>query len=72
MSSGNEILNIITNNVIIRTLKDWNINVGSTKPASFYISNPNNYFENNRAPGGDYAGVMYNIYINIINVFKIK
>ena len=58
---GVEVNNIITNNVGILTLASFSLLNTDFNPAIFWITNPSNYFEGNRACGSQFYGVWFEL-----------
>ena len=61
VQDGIETHNIIRNNLAISSLAVTNMLQTDTSVASFWITNPTNDFYGNRAAGGDFYGIWYEI-----------
>ena len=59
LQSGNEIINNITGNLIIRSIESLHLQNEDRAPSAFWISNPQNVFVNNIASGGTHLGFWY-------------
>lgn len=61
VEDGIQTRNIIRNNLAISSLAVTNMLQTDTSVASFWITNPTNDFYGNRAAGGDFYGIWYEI-----------
>jgi hypothetical protein len=58
---GSETMNVFESNVVIGSLRSWNMLQADIFPASYWITNPTNHLRYNRAAGGDYDAFLYRL-----------
>ena len=64
IEDGIETQNIFEDNLGISTLASWSLLNTDQTPATFWITNPYNYFRGNRAAGGDRYGFWFDLRAN--------
>ncbi len=61
LQDGIEKNNRFINNLAVSTLPSWSLMNTDQTPASFWITNPNNYFEGNHAAGSEMYGFWFDL-----------